>query len=50
MGTKYMALCSSYPFKGWKHDIQSNYFIPFLVKVIKASRKYEIIDIRYRNC
>lgn len=50
MGTKYMALCSSYPFKGWEYDIQSNYFIPFLVKVIKASRKYEIIDIRYRNC
>lgn len=51
MGSKYMALCSSYPYKGYtEHSIQSNYFLPFLIRIIKASRKYKIIDINYRNC
>lgn len=50
MGSKYMALCSSYPYKGYtEHTIQSKYLIPFLIKVFKASRKYNIIDIKYRS-
>lgn len=51
MGTKYMANCASYPYKGY-HEfmIQSNYFLPFLIKVIYASLKYQIIDMQYRNC
>lgn len=51
MGTKYRAQCSTYPYKGYSElQIQSNYFLPFLFKVIKASCKYKIIDITYRNC
>ena len=51
MGTKYMALCYTYPYNGIaEYEVQSNYFIPFLIKIIRAVRKYEIIDIKYRNC
>lgn len=51
MGTKYIALCSVYPYKGYAElEIQSEHFIPFLFKLIKASHKYQIIDIHYRNC
>lgn len=51
MGAKYMATCSTYPYKG-KADyvIQERYFIHFIIKLIKVRRKYQIIDITYRNC
>lgn len=51
MGNKYSAMCSKYPYKGYtEYCIKSNYVLPFILKVIWASRKYEIIDIRYRSC
>lgn len=50
MGNKYMALCYSYPPKGYaERSIQSDWFLPFMIKIIKASFKYRIIDINYRN-
>lgn len=51
MGTKYMAQCVNYPYEGyWTHSIQEKHIIPFILKLIKAMRKYEIINIQYRNC
>lgn len=51
MGTKYMALCSTYPYQGYSEfQIQERRLIPFLIKVFKAARKYQIIDVQYRNC
>lgn len=51
MGDKYMAYCAKYPFKGYyNHDIQSNHLIPFLIRLFLAARKYQIIDVHYRNC
>ncbi len=51
MGSKYMAECSEYPYKGYsEYQIQENRLLPFLIKVFKAGRKYQIIDIHYRNC
>ena len=52
MGTKYMAYCSKYPYKGYvEHEIQSQFLLPFLFKLLKARiSRYNIIDIKYRNC
>ena len=51
MGTKYMAECAKYPYQGYSEfQIQEHRLIPFLFKVFKAARKYQIIDIHYRNC
>ena len=51
MGTKYMAECSGYPYKGYsEYQIQERRLIPFLIKVLFAARKYQIIDVRYRDC
>ena len=48
MGTKYMA---ESPYQGyWELSIQEHRLIPFLFKVFKAARKYQIIDCHYRNC
>jgi len=50
MGTKYMAECAKYPYKGYsEYQIQSKHLIPFLCKLAVAVCKYEIIDIHYRN-
>lgn len=50
MGSKYMALCSSYPYPGYsEHSISVDHLLPFLIKLHKAKRKYPIIDITYRN-
>lgn len=50
MGTKYMAECTTYPYKGcWEFIIQEHKLIPFLIKLFKASKKYQIINIQYRN-
>ena len=51
MGVKYMAQCAKYPHTGyWTHSIQEKHILPFVIKLIKAIRKYEIINIQYRNC
>lgn len=50
MGTKYMAECAVYPYKGYSDfQIQGRFLIPFLIKVFYAARKYQIIDVHYRN-
>lgn len=50
MGSKYMAHFAEYPYKGyWEFDVQGKHLIPFLFKVFKLSKKYQIIDISYRN-
>lgn len=51
MGAKYMAECVTYPYQGYSEfQIQEHRLIPFLFKVFKASKKYQIIDCHYRNC
>ena len=51
MGSKYTAGCATYPYKGYNQKtIQSNYLFVFMLKVIIASKKHQIIDIQYRNC
>lgn len=51
MGSKYMAECSSYPYPGYSEfSIQERRLIPFLFKLFKAARKYQIIDVHYRDC
>jgi hypothetical protein len=51
MGNKYMALCSTYPYSGYsEYQIQERHLLPFLLKLFRAARKYQIIDVQYRNC
>lgn len=51
MGNKYMADCSTYPYKGYvEHAIQGEHLLPFLVKVLIAAWKYPIINIMVRRC
>lgn len=50
MGSKYTADCNTYPYKGYtEYEFQSEYLIPFIIKLIKAIKKYPIIDIYYRG-
>lgn len=50
MGSKYRAELAFYPFKGYyDHSIQHQRFIPFIFALLKAARKYPIINIEYRN-
>lgn len=50
MGTKYMADCAKYPYKGYyEHSISEQHIIPFILKLLKAVRKYDIINVEYRN-
>ena len=50
MGSKYMAHFAEYPYKGyWDFDIQERRLLPFLIKVFRLAKKYQIIDISYRN-
>lgn len=46
-----MAECSKYPYQGYsEYQIQESKLLPFLIKVFKAARKYQIIDIHFHNC
>ena len=50
MGAKYMAECATYPYQGsWEFDIREQRLLPFLIKVFKAAKKYQIIDIHFRD-
>ena len=50
MGSKYMAHFAEYPYKGyWDFDVQERRLLPFLIKVFRLAKKYQIIDISYRN-
>ena len=50
MGSKYMANCSNYPYgQEPPVQIQSQWLVVFVVKFILATRKYQIIDVVYRD-
>ena len=50
MGSKYMARCTNYPYgEEPTVQIQSQWLVVFIVKLILATRKYQIIDATYRD-